>query len=143
MLSPLQLELTQLIGKKELTFGCLVWPFSHFHRICYYDYRSKEFITNIIYPGWETNDNGRLHTDIVTESKIIGHPATLSDFHRCMNEKWIIWSQWKNILFINQDNDIRTMFEIPYDSSKDLLNQEDSILEQIISLIKENGNSLR
>lgn len=130
-MNTLALELTRLIGKKELTFGCLFltnrseeirkWDDNHF--------RWKE--------GIYFSSSG---TYCVGETmEIIWHPATLSDLHRWMNENlkrnWTMWTEdihyhvWKKVWL---DFEI---FIIKYDSSKDLLDQSEETLKQLIDLI--------
>lgn len=67
------------------------------------------------------------------DSEMTISPATLSDFHRWMNEKVKWWEQCS--LYISHDD---TRLYIPYDSSKDLLEQSDDTLKQIIELISSN-----
>lgn len=143
-MTPLQLELTKLIGKKELTFGCLIdcqwfWPYITIH----WDLSVSDSVS-VLKPSIMWYDKTRVN---IGREQIIGHPATLSDFHRWMNEKYKYWFEHRAT-----DNEsgieIRVKYAptmdcshivwIPYNSSKDLLDQEVSTLEQIISLIKEN-----
>ena len=101
-MTPLQLELTRLIGKKELMFGCT-----------------------------DTLEVGYFHNPEKQIMKIIGHPATLSDFHR-----WVINN---NLILTHQDSRIYAGdTRILYDSSKDLLDQEEETLKQIVELISSN-----
>lgn len=66
--------------------------------------------------------------------------ATLSDLHRWMNEnmnmKWICWNQDDS--YITWTVDAKSMYIIPYDSSKDLLDQSPETLDRIIELIANN-----
>jgi len=128
-MTPLQLEITKLIGKKELSFGCKV------------SWKNKEELWNddiVTFVNW--NDFATKHTPIKEKRfsvEIIGHPATLSDLHRWMNENKIIrnWYQDRLCLMATgfEDNCIANIL---YDSSKDLLDQSEETLTQIIELIK-------
>lgn len=132
-MTPLQIEITRLIGKKELTFGCL-----------FYDDKSKD--ESSINRVWNGDLDSRKQTysywwweewETVSIVEIIGHPATLSDFHRWMNEKELCWRQEELQFTLIIDGEIKYTI-IQYKSYKDLLDQDESVLKQIISLIKEN-----
>lgn len=128
-MSPLQTELTKLIGKKELSFGCILkkWDIV------------TEFISltcNLVmtmYGSWLRD---------IRECEIIGHPATLSDFHRFLNSS----KKLRNFHQSEMDIEIFEKYEeypiltISYNSSKDLLDQEEETLKQIIDLIKYNNS---
>lgn len=136
-MTPLQLELTKLIGKKELTFGCIILI-------------KNEYIYKVIEKQWDfiyctihqLTINREDVTTIIRENvlgnpwrEIIGHPATLSDFHR--------WIEKTNYRFKQDIAHIEIWpywwyVSIPYDSYKDLLLQSDETLKQIISLISNN-----
>jgi hypothetical protein len=152
-MTPLQLELTKLIGRKDLTKDCLVTLNSVWQKYSEkpQKWRLAEYITEWKYL-WKTqiltanNENRRFKSSWeVTE--IIGHPATLSDFHRFLCEnydtawyhnqyEWIVYKvmhTWEyGTMEVLSENDI------PYDSSKDLLDQDEETLNQIIELIKSN-----
>jgi len=118
-----QIELTKLLGKKELTKNCkLTW---------WTVVDDKESVLS---------NDGTLFDDWpeIEDEEIIGLPPPITDFHRWLNEKEIVWSQWKKIIFIDKEKDVRTMYEIPYDSSKELLKQSEETLKQIIELISNN-----
>ena len=88
---------------------------------------------------WENS-----YTGIIKEEEIIGHPATLSDLHR-----WIIQNVQTTMAptIYHHEDEIRfygkteetAIVSIPYDSSKELLDQSEETLEKIISLINENA----
>ena len=130
-MTPLQLELTRLIGKKELTFGCKViaeWTI----RTMVWDADYKNYLTS----NGSIEYNYYVYANEDTEfsiDEIIGHPATLSDFHR-----WIMkthdFAQSGTYIEIMSGSEI---IEIKYDSSKNFLDQDEETLKQIISLIKE------
>lgn len=148
-MTPLQLELTRLIGKKELSFGCLVTVQSTDlrHRYVWYDEEyevdtEEEFYYVCKYDGILYSDRNGCETlwkmwanwndwKII---EIIWHPATLADFHRWMNENVFYWSQWYESF--SYDKNWISYDNIPYDSSKELLDQSEETLQQIISLIK-------
>lgn len=142
-MNTLQIELTRLIGKKELTFGCFInhkvdddfdgdW---HLARVT--EVEDKHFF---FYPRTPYGDTD--WSDDESEYEIIGHPATLTDLHRWMNEKKVNWDQDKraiNTTIPFTDTDwTEITFYLPYDSNKDLLDQETSTLEKVISLITSN-----
>lgn len=152
-MNDLQLELTRLIGKKELTPWCEI--IVHDENFIMHDNNRHATVQHITEQwdlflmyfvscvSWfdkhmsQVPLNGYIHHDdkeTFGSIEILNHPATLSDFHRWMNEEGILWSQVTNIRILKgkQKDDI----VIPYDSSKCLLDQEPSTLEQIISLIK-------
>ena len=66
--------------------------------------------------------------------KVIGHPATLSDLHRWLNDNSYTWEQ--------RHFDIKVFYPvnvlINYDSMDDLLDQSESTLGAIINLIERN-----
>lgn len=96
-MTPLQIELTKLIGKKE---------------------------------DW----NG-----YATYNK-----ASLSDFHRWINIEYYFyqknpsykWEHHEDWIFITDKRGL--IKKIPYDSSKDLLEQDEETLKQMVELIKSN-----
>lgn len=141
-MTPLQLQLTQLIGKKELSLGCKIiyqdkeyvyinetWYMTDLHQWCHSIFWICE--------EWHSNDDPldvkRINTGYKYE--IIGHPATLSDFHRLLTVKWSYWAQTEYLI---SDFSSPKKFSIKYDSSKDLLDQDEETLKQIIDLIENN-----
>lgn len=148
-MNDLQLELTRLIGKKELSFWCLVETKEM--KLFTYKLMSK------VYFPWDTNENrwavicvnnthnhSAFFNSILQQTiqqevlEIIGHPSTLSDFHRFIIGTWKRFEQsrvWISIFF---EETVKFHKAIPYDSSKDLLDQPDETLKQIIYLIKSN-----
>jgi len=124
----LQLELTKLLGKKELSFWCKIEKWCRYATIIH----KIEWWYKIL------ADDLQVH-NIQKPDIIIGHPPTLINFHRFLNEKWIVWGQWEDKIQFYP----LSMYDewIPYDSSKELLDQEESTLKQIISLIREQWNS--
>lgn len=145
-MNPLQLEITKLIGKKELSLGC--WLF-----IQNPDWYAQ-FIEESDVWNWFTIMSASDWYSILNDKKdnikdwyIIWHPATLTDFHRWMNEKYKYWFKQihtgKENYIVLHKRDSSTIFMdgshcvvIPYDSSKELLEQSSETLTQIISLIK-------
>lgn len=87
-MTELQLELTRLIGKKKLSFGLQVIL--------------KEWIGVKTVKGVDGfkqfkvcgNDKDFTISDC---EEIIGHPATLSDFHRCMNNNRLQWKMTETV----------------------------------------------
>ena len=125
----LQIELTKLIGSKELSFGCLLnarginWRFLR---------KEKEFI--FFYS--ERKNIESIQKEFV---EIIGHPATLSDLHKFLNDK-IDWSQsdGKGIEY-DWDNDSQGYrHSFCYESWQELMEQSDKVLQKIIDFIKAN-----
>lgn len=125
-MNSLQLELTKLIWKKELSFGCYTKvPNEGYARIIYVNPNDS------IAVEWSGSEFD------VWEYEFIGHPATLSDLHRFMNEKGIVLWQWCDYIYSVFEYDEEWYFpQIKYDSSKYLLEQSDETLKQIIDLIK-------
>lgn len=74
-MTKLQLSLTRILGKKELYFGCVLLNVSGIE--IKYVIRIDET------GGFLTDDGSRQNIETM---EIIGHPATLSDFHRWMGE---------------------------------------------------------
>ena len=144
-LTPLAIELTKLIGSKELSFGCLVkskkWELDlNNRRICASEYvkDNEDYEIMICYFTYNGTIKKIWWWD---DFEIIWHPATLSDLHRWMNEQnvqfamyWEMTGYMRNCISLTPC--IWPYQKIPYDSSKGLLEQETSTLEQIISLIK-------
>lgn len=123
-MNDLQLELTNLIGDKDLTFWCLCEDFNK---------NKFQIISHSGGSYWKINwIKGTVNEMRFNfQYEIIGHPATETDFKKWMNDNGIIWEQ--------RDIDIK-IFEqnilISYDSSKKLLDQDDETLIQIINFIK-------
>ena len=129
-MTPLQIELTRLIGKKELDFWCRCktkWEYEEDIVLCSY-WKTVEWC--------KRNKSSSLEVDDIID-EIIGHPPTLSDLHRFMNENGMVWNMDKRIIYIDL-SDLTVLEPIWYNSSKYLLDQETSTLEQIISLISSN-----
>lgn len=199
-MTPLQIELTKLIWKKELTFGCKVIITRSVYKL---SDEQKEYLAD---KHWkcilsdELEENGEWHLYIFNEddlvisdnstyewaciswldifkqvrvqsewhteqtisiirnrtvyeswkpnvrfddywysfqevSSVLGHPATISDFHVWMNEKHLQWKQLEDVIYIVPDEWASIM--IMYNSSKDFLDQDEETLKQIVSLVKE------
>lgn len=144
----LQLELTSLIGKKKLTLWAIVtveledetveWVF--IKNIADSDDTGSWYVS--FFRGITIQNSNDEFEDLEcfeSDVEIIGHPATLSDFHKWMNDMDLNWSQEPeglsaNIVF-NESWD-GSFDEIEYDTSLELLDQEEEILKQIIALIK-------
>ena len=134
-MNELQIELTKLIGKKELTFWCFIQSV-RLSRIISKDY-DTEWLNTWRYRMIDYWENS--YTGVVKEEEIIGHPATLSDLHRFINSKQLIFDWVQNsVTIIIKDENWLCEKRIKYDSDKDLLEQEDITLEAIISLITSN-----
>ena len=73
---------------------------------------------------------------------ISNSPATLSDLHRWIDsQKWVhYWNQNRKTITIDSGVEEKDTVYIPYYSSKDLLDQSDETLKQIIDLIRNNLN---
>lgn len=104
-----QLTLTRLLGKKKITFGCIILVDNG---------KGKELPEIVVERRMRTNNPGHhfnfseieilftdrgneIIIDFIHEDQIIGHPATLSDLHRWINEKTIQWQQDRNTLIVN------------------------------------------
>ena len=147
-MNTLQLELTKLLGKKELSFGCVVFDNPPYNEHNWYNnwYWQIFDIYSDHYGDWGNKDGSFLIARNWQEAiernfadiEIIWHPATLSDFHRWMNEKWIKFIQYpKEILFDTDEDEFDS--SLVYDSSKELLEQSESTLQQILELISSNN----
>jgi len=129
-MNDLQLELTKLLGRKELSFGCWIKIY---------------WELDVIVSMWsrlDTNTYGDLSRDNIEE--IIGHHATLSDLFRIWNKLEMIIQIWdisnnEQVLIIAYFEWLkRKIVKIKYLSSKDLLDQDEETLKQIIELISSN-----
>ena len=105
-MNEIQIELTRLIGKKERMLR-------------------DDFYDNTWCPS------SLIAEESDYELKEI--PATLSDFHRWMNEKWIEWEQRIDWFEISESNWVHFQ---KYDSNKKLLEQSEECLKQIVALVK-------
>jgi hypothetical protein len=130
-MTDLQLELIELIGKKDLSFGCLVKKWKDIAKVIYENHYDIDVLIKVRYEySYQSSYN-------IDGIEIIWHPATLSDLHRWMNE-----NRWKDVTFyqtytyIDFTHKTGKEIEISYDSSKDLLDQSEETLTQIIDLIK-------
>lgn len=141
-MNALQLEITRLIWKKEYVL-CSQWI--EIHRT-----KNKEEAEKIMNDG---NDKWVKHCELCADYWEIpagneidiseeNTPATLSDFHRWMNDKWCSYrTSFEQKSFSiefrgNEDSEWDTT--IPYDSSLWLLEQSEDTLKQIIDLINSN-----
>lgn len=135
-MTDLQLELTKLIGSKELSFGCklirhwnewdIIYDFLWFYDpgiICtYYECVQR----------WKT-----VKIPENRDTEIIGHPATLSDFEQFIFSLGNLHIEKWNDEFIVKRT-FKILLDIDYDWTKKLLQQTDEILEEIIDFIKAN-----
>ena len=98
-LTPTQLSLVRLLGKKELTFGCIVKPKNHesFRFKGPDDYASVykyDEIEGKVWMVWNDGDLGKEElSEFHEDFEILGHVPTLSDLHRWMKEKGISFYQ--------------------------------------------------
>ena len=129
----LQIELTKLIGSKELSFGCEInarWGIKGKFL------RKENLWEEVIFFYSERENIESLQSKFV---EIIGHPATLSDLHKFLNDK-IDWSQsdGKGIEY-DWDNDSQGYrHSFCYESWQELMEQSDKVLQKIIDFIKAN-----
>lgn len=141
-MTTLQLELTRLIGKEELTFGCEVtvesskWQKRTAKIVDYTDWWEDGYFATFVSNGnimtHTLNNRAKSQWDI---EEIIGHPATLSDFHRFLKSKKIWFYQDEDYIKLEE---YIWSDDIDYDSGKDLLDQSEETLKQIVELIKSN-----
>lgn len=134
----LQIELTKLIGSKELSFGCEInarWGIKGKFL------RKENLSEEVIFFYSERENIESLQSKFV---EIIGHPATLSDFQIWLESKWLEWEQknkytdkfgeakimiwWGNWIYLGES--------IEYDPSKYLIDQPEENLKAIIEFIK-------
>lgn len=116
-----QLKLTELLGSKELTFGCLVKS----------EWDIRFYIDDeMTYPDI-------IQAGLYSEIEIIGHKPEIHDFHKWLNEKWIAWSQVVNIRILKNKSWNDIVFK--YNSSLSLLDQSPEVLQQIIDFITSNS----
>lgn len=137
-MTPLQLELTRLIGKKEYVL-CSQW-------IEIFRTKNKEEAEKIM-NDWNEKyekyiDSLEWWTPIVDNRIDISEediPATLSDLHRWMsNNRGFYWEHnWEWIKIVNYGWDGKNIV-ITYDAEEDLLDQSEETLKQIVELIKSN-----
>lgn len=128
-MTELQLSLTRLLGKKDLSRWCVI-SFSvddgdGEEERCVETLSEDDDGFGILhfYGGW-------VKRGIV---EIIGHPATLSDFHRMLASLGIHFRQSEKTIVL-WSAEFEKVFD--YDSSKDLLDQDEPTLKAIISLIQ-------
>lgn len=141
-MTDLQLELTKLIGSKELSFGCEI----NARGISWRFLRKENLGEEFIFFYSERKNIESLQSKFV---EIIGHPATLSDLHRWITNKFRYWFRQeynkysKHIIIRILDDSVVRMDNshqkaIKYDSSLDLLDQSEETLKEIIDFIKAN-----
>ncbi len=120
-MTPTQLELTRLIGKKELVDieGCQAFGSS-----CGIKDSDGKYVCKYC-RYW----NGQQRE----EEKCI--PATLTDFHRWLVDKCLIFEQ-RALSFVVKDVEMNLLLEVSYLSSKPLLDQEEATLSAILNLVK-------
>ena len=130
-MNELQIKLTKLIGKKELSFGCeVIISMQNFILVDSRKYWFKHSARVI----WADEDNEWYNYDLTVKKQdieIIWHPAQLHDLHRWMNEKKIYFVMRPERI----DTSKKEFSVIPYNSSLPLLEQSEETLQQIINLI--------
>ena len=157
-MTPLQLELTKLIGKKELRFGCYLrvkkwthWMDTQFFNTVIIDtdyvWDLRRYKTR--HPLYEVYEEYISFAIEKQELEIIWHPATLSDLHRWLDSKYLYWNMegssysWKITIAMlhwktGQAPIASNHNTILYESSKDLLDQDEETLRKIIEFINSN-----
>ena len=125
-----QTTLTQLLGSKELTFGCNIKYDGWVHTIINYPKDSSDFKVCF---DWNYT---RYPRD--TEFEIIWHEPTLTNFHRWLNEKvgkqkW--YQDYETIFFLDELVWDQALGNIPYNSSLSLLEQPEEVKQKIIDFI--------
>ena len=138
-MNEIQIEITRLIGQKELTFGCYISNFLPYPTLGEVFRIWNEVISNngvrdvILYsPYWDQKE----YFDI---TEIIGHPANLTDLHRWINEKGSLFRQAPReieVVMYIKGSFQRNGTHIRYDSNKKLLEQSEECLKQIVALVK-------
>lgn len=114
-----KLELTRLLGKKELRH--IEWCKAYTDK-CWK--KNSDWVYICMYCSrWGGNDR----------YEEVSATPTLSDFHKWLVDSDISWRQTTAWIWFEN---FRT--SIPYDSSKDLLDQSPETLAQIIELIRNN-----
>ena len=167
-MTPLQLELTRLLWKKTLSFGCEVlinqsffymtgcevsdveekWDFQVMILYSNIDHISDEWESSRIEYFYNQEETRKRRVSMTNHwnsrliKEIIGHKPELTDFHRFLNnsEEVFDWTHDKiscHITVWREDNFI----DFSYDSSKDLLEQEEDTMKKMISLVKSNQQS--
>ena len=136
-MNDLQLELTKLIGSKELTFWCIVndTDYDTWTAIIFRE-RGREFIVS------RDNDLSKPYLERKTDVEdweIIGHPPTMVDFYVWCDKKWFWLTQ--NLTYLNVFSDKQFIFTEKYDSTKPLIYQDIETLNLIIDFIKRKNNS--
>lgn len=132
-MNELQLELTKLIGSKELTFWCIVndTDYDTWTAVIFRE-RGREFIVS------RDNDLSKPYLERKTDVEdweIIGHPPTMVDFYVWCDKKGFWTTQNLTYLHVFSD-DKRFIFIEKYDSTKELIEQSDETLNLIINFIK-------
>lgn len=114
-MTPQQLKLYELLGSKELSVGCMVY---------FTDPSSYKLFTSILANEDDVTNYYCMYRE---EQEIIGHPPTIVDLHRWLNEKSIRWEM--------QNKYMRIPLVVSYNSSLPLLDQTTETLDAIIELI--------
>jgi len=136
----LQLELTKLIGSKELSLWCILESkeYNTWNTFLYETFDNKIVTLWHQFPTVETWEKWEL--------EIIGTPATIIDLHRFIlsvkdagnatinNNKFHFQHSGFNI-FIRECSEDRG-FSVDYDSEKALLEQSEQTLKTLIKFIK-------
>lgn len=146
-MTDLQLELTKLIGSKELSFGCYIIVHGDTTRLddnnFSISYDGKSYYHKETW-DYETFDSGnRIHEWYVEQhieiTEIIGHPATLSDLHKFTITSNYSFEQDDEIINLwKWEKDCYSSIDFYYDLSKNLLEQSEETLQKIIAFIKAN-----
>lgn len=136
-----QLRLTELLGSKELTFGCVI---KNQNDVLLKVFKVKPSAMMFILYSDDSKEciaQRDFETGKFPEFEIIWHPATLTDFHKWLNENKYEWQHDNKWLVICKvvEPDPTWYKEIPYDSSLSLLNQKPEVLQQIIDFITSNS----
>lgn len=134
-LTPIALELTQLIWRKDLEFGCIYYQpeFDFYHRIW------EENPEDGDYPIAMRNWWRYATIEEIASAKylqIIGHPVVDTDLFRWAEEKRVYLNITNFFLVWLSERLIVWDKEIPYNPKLPLYEQEEDTLLAIINIIK-------
>lgn len=126
-MNALQIEITKLIGRKNLDFGCYIKTTYSPEPERVIDVMSN----NRICVEWGCSEYDS------TEYEIIGYEADIYDLQRWLNKNIkqpTIWFQTADSILIEPE--MTSIISIPYDSNKRLLDQDNTVFIEIINFIK-------
>lgn len=133
-----QLEAIKILGKKDLSFGCIYYPNTDDFAEPYF--YVEEWVWVQVKSWWLIHDSSyEIEVMNSLDVSILWHIPHLEDLFRVAGEKWKritieYYTQWPHLIFNPIEVNLRNPDRIPYNPTLPLLDQPN--LSDILNLFK-------